>query len=117
MIMLDSLWSLIGPPLAVGLLYAVVAALLRRRFGPLASLAFTLVVIAAAFVTVKAVEFPPGALAIPAIPAAAVAGAVLETQARRRSRLVAQIAWTALAFTVVGSAVLYDVAGQLMIVS
>lgn len=95
-------------------MFAVVAVVLRRRFGELALLAQTLLVVVAAVAVFKTVPFPDGAFAIPA---ALVAAAVLEWRAQRHARPAAQVLWTALAFTVVGSGFLYSVAGSMMIVA
>ena len=108
--------TLVGPPLLAGILFALGAGFLRRRLGPAALALLTALLIAAAIVTLKTAKFPTGALAIPAIPASLVAAVVLEWQVRRPSRPAAQFAWTAGAFTLVGTAVLIDLLPRLLIV-
>jgi peptidoglycan/LPS O-acetylase OafA/YrhL len=116
-ILLGFLWLIVGPPLIAGTLYAVIGVLVRGRFGAFALLLLTLAALAVAITIVEVVPFPNGAFAIPAIPAVAVAAPVLEWRARRHSRPAVQVVWTLLTFTAVGSVVLYDVVGQMMIVA
>lgn len=112
----DFLWTILGPPLLAGIVFALGAGLLRRRVGPLALALLTFFLVATGVAIVKLASFPAGAFAIPAIPACVCAALVLEWQVRRQARPVTQGLWTAAAFTLVGTAVLLALLPKLFIV-
>jgi len=115
-LVLDFLWTVLGPPLIAGIVFALGAGPLRRRVGPWALALLTLLLMATGVAVVRLASFPAGAFAIPAIPACLSAALVLEWQVRRHARPATQAAWTAAAFTLVGTAVLLALLPKLFIV-
>jgi len=76
----------VGWPSLVGVSFATVASVLRRRFGTRALMAVTVSATAVAVALAMRLDVLAAPLAIPAVPALLVAAGVLEWRARRATR-------------------------------
>jgi len=97
---LDVVLLFIGGPSLVGVTFATVAALLRRRYGPRALLVLTVAATVLAVTLVKRLDLVGILFVLPAIPALLIAAGVLEWRARRAagSELWRHVAWGTAAF-------------------
>ena len=90
----------VAVPSIIGATFSTVASVIRRRAGPWALLALTVVGIGVVVMLIKSLAFPDRLFAIPAIPAMLSAAAVLEWRGRRaRGALWRDVLWGTAVFT------------------
>ncbi len=97
---LDIVLFFVGWPSLAGASFATVAGLVRRRYGPWALLAATVVATVLAVTLFLRLDLLGALFALPAIPALLLAAGVLEWRARRASgaALWRHVVWGATAF-------------------